>query len=56
LRLVDLHAKPWFEWVETKANVADGGSREGVTDALAKEAGIDLQTFCFPPWSVAVRM
>ena len=39
---------PWFEYVQSKSNIADGGSRTGTSDAAAAEAGIRLNQIVFP--------
>ncbi len=47
-RTTQLGAAPWFEWVPSHSNPADGGSRVGVTDAIAQQAGIPLNMREFP--------
>ena len=32
----------WFDYVESESNLADGGSRTGLLDPLARAFGIDL--------------
>ena len=39
---------PWFEYVESESNVSDGGSREGITDPVARALGIVLEDVRFP--------
>ena len=36
LRLSELKTQAWFEYVPSWSNLADGGSRDGITDELAK--------------------
>ena len=46
----------WWEYVPSPSNIADGGSRAGVTDEVAAAAGITLREVTFPPfpiWSTA---
>jgi len=38
----------WFEFVDSASNPADGGSREGVTDDMARRFGIPLRLVSFP--------
>ena len=38
----------WFEWVESHSNIADGGSRVGVEDDLARQLGIPLMSISMP--------
>ena len=38
----------WFEFVDSAANPADGGSREGVDDDLARQLGVPLRLVSFP--------
>ena len=45
----------WYEHVDSEANVADGGSRKGVEDPLARSMGIVLRTATLPPWPADVR-
>eukprot|EP00435_Cladocopium_sp_Y103_P067262 s583_g29.t1 len=33
LQFHDLRIRPWFEWIDTESNPADGLSREGISDA-----------------------
>ena len=45
----------WYEHVDSEANVADGGSRLGVEDPLARSLGVTLREVPVPPWPVNVR-
>ena len=38
----------WFEYVPSNSNIADGGSRQGVTDPVAKAAGFALSEGAWP--------
>ena len=38
----------WFEFVDSASNPTDGGSREGVTDDMARRFGIPLRPVSFP--------
>ena len=40
--LVKFGVHAWFDYVESESNVADGGSRDGITDKMAAELGIPL--------------
>ena len=48
LRQTQLGFVPWYEWVPSPSNVADGGSREGVTDEVAASLGFHLQLCRLP--------
>ena len=50
-KLSKLHADFWWEYVASASNIADGGSRVGITCPEAKEAGIHLLyvDFKMPP-------
>ena len=39
---------PWFEYVPSPSNIADGGSRIGIADPVARLAGISLSPAEFP--------
>ena len=43
-----LKAVPWFEYVGSQSNIADGGSREGCSDAWAALLGVPLKDTLFP--------
>ena len=43
-----LKAVPWFEHVGSQSNIADGGSREGCSDAWAAFEGVPLKDTLFP--------
>ncbi len=38
----------WYEHADSPANIADGGSHEGVTDASARRMKITLESFSLP--------
>jgi hypothetical protein len=48
LKLSDDRCDAWWEWVPSSSNIADGGSRIGITDAVAAEAGITLSVGDWP--------
>ena len=48
LYAIKLRCCPWWEHVESAANVADGGSRVGVSCPVAKRLGITLQWQSWP--------
>ena len=50
LYLARIRATAWHEYVDTKANIADGGSRVGKTCPLAKKVGISLANYILPQW------
>ena len=50
LSLARIRATAWYEYVDTKANIADGGSRVGKTCPLAKKVGISLANHILPNW------
>ena len=50
LRLTDIRCNPWWEYVPSASNIADGGSRIGVCDKVAADAGILLEQKEFPAW------
>ena len=45
----------WYEHVDSAAKVADGGSRLGTKDPLARSLGITLREVALPPWPADVR-
>ena len=51
-KLAKLKADFWWEYVASASNISDGGSREGVTCPIARQAGIELcqQEFVMPPF------
>ena len=49
LRLAELKASVWWEWVESESNCSDGGSRVGITCPVASGLGITLEEIPFPP-------
>ena len=48
LLLTSLRVTSWWEHVDTHANPADGGSRQGTSCNLAKRLGIPLEWVKFP--------
>ena len=48
LLLTSLRVTSWWEHVDTHANPADGGSRQGTSCKLAKRLGIPLEWVKFP--------
>ena len=40
--------RAWWDYVPSASNIADGGSREGVSDPVAAAAGISLRQVDFP--------
>ena len=46
--LAVLDATAWWEWVPSVSNAADGGTRAGVTDAVAAQLGVPLVEVEFP--------
>ena len=43
-----LHASAWWEWVASSSNPADGGTRTGTQDNVAKTLGVEIQETDFP--------
>ena len=58
LRLVALDVLAWFEYVPSWSNLADGGSRDGISDSLAASVNCPLSwTECLTlpksfPWAL----
>ena len=50
--LVEIESRPWFDYVETKSNSADGGSRIGLIDPVARQLGITLRQHQLPAFPV----
>ena len=48
LRLLQLGASPWFEWIDSHSNPADGLSRDGLADEWTAAQGLLLKE-----WSAA---
>ena len=48
LRTTQLQSSAWFEHVQSKSNIADGGSRVGAACPIAGSFGISLDNFDFP--------
>ena len=42
-KLVELSVYPWWEYVESWSNCADGGTRAGLSDPVARSLGITLR-------------
>ena len=53
MRTLELRATVWFEYVESEANIADGGSRCGVECPVSREAGIQLREVPCPKLPIA---
>ena len=45
----------WYEHVDSNASIADGGSREGVADPVAAQAGVALAWAHDPGWPADLR-
>ena len=50
LAAAKLNTRPWFEHVDSKANPADGGTRDSFE--TAQQLGIDLREVPVPEWPV----
>ena len=50
LAAAKLNTRPWFEHVDSKANPADGGTRDSLT--TAHQLGVDLREVPIPEWPV----
>ena len=52
LRLTGLSSPVWWEWLQSKSNIADGGIREGLSCHYAKSVGCRIkEVSCpLPPW------
>ena len=50
LHAVRLDLLMWWEHVDSDANIADGGSRVGGRDTLARSLGVKLRDVPLPPW------
>jgi hypothetical protein len=50
LRAMQLGCRIWFEFIESDSNWADGISRNGITDDLAKELGFQCRDLRIPTW------
>ena len=48
VELVRCECRPWFDYVETRPNSADGGSRVDLTDPVAAQLGIRLVQLHLP--------
>ena len=48
--LAQLASTFWWEYVESASNIADGGSRDGISCQLAAAEGITLADFPFYGW------
>ena len=47
-RIVHLQATVWWDYVASKSNIADGGSRDGTTCEMSRKAGISLREVALP--------
>ena len=54
LHVASLGLLAWYEHVDSQANIADGGSRVGVEDPVARRMGIRLAEVQLPPWPLDV--
>jgi hypothetical protein len=50
LRLLQLGASPWFEWIDSHSNPSDGLSRDGLEDEWTLKQGWSLGEGIQPPW------
>ena len=48
MRIVYLKVTVWWDCVASKSNIADGGSRDGVTCEMSRKAGISLREVELP--------
>jgi hypothetical protein len=48
LRIASMHSAVWWDYVNTHSNVANGGSRVGVSCEVASSLGIKLEAIPFP--------
>jgi len=53
MRTLELRVTVWFEYVESEANIADGGSRCGVECPVSRDAGIKLREVPCPKLPIA---
>jgi len=44
-----LRIRPWFEWIDSESNPADGLSRLGLSDPWTSTQDWDVRSFDFPP-------
>ena len=49
LQFHQLRLRPWFEWIDSESNSADGLSRDGLNDSWTLAQGWLLQDFPYPP-------
>ena len=47
-RIVHLQVTVWWDYVASKSNIADGGSRDGATCEMSRKAGISLREVSLP--------
>ena len=55
LQFASLHSRPWYEWVDSDANPADGLSRAGLEDAWTLAQGWDLTDLGDKDWTAAFQ-
>ena len=55
LAFLQLGARVWFEWVDTKSNPADGLSRGGLSDQWTRQQSWDLEEFSEDQMQVVVN-
>ena len=47
-RIVHLQVTVWWDYVASKSNIADGGSRDGATCEMSRNAGISSKEVSLP--------
>ena len=55
LQSAHLNLSMWWEHVDSDANIADGGSRIGVSDPVAAAAGVKLKDVAMIAWPAHPR-
>eukprot|EP00973_Karenia_brevis_P011168 1510778-Karenia_brevis.AAC.1 len=55
LVLAKLDIVVWWEHVDSQANIADDGTREGPNAQIYKELHIPMQEVSFPVWPTALQ-
>ena len=53
LRMAEFACVVWWEYVPCPSNIADGGSRVGISCDLTRSAGISLRQVSFNLWPVS---
>ena len=54
--LFSVNCRPWFEWIDSNSNCADGLSRDGLLDAWTQEQGWQLEKGMVPAWNVVTDL